>query len=65
MEYETLLNVGQVAEMLGLSAATIRKWVLARYIPYRKIRRAVRFSLPEMQEWMKSRDVAPLEGRNE
>jgi hypothetical protein len=27
--------------------------------------RAVRFSLPEMQEWMKSRDVAPLEGRNE
>jgi len=60
MEYETLLNVGQVALMLGLSAATIRKWVLIRYIPYRKIGRAVRFSASEIQEWAKSRRVAPL-----
>ena len=60
MEYETLLNVGQVALMLGLSAATIRKWVLLRYIPYRKIGRAVRFSASEIQEWAKSRYVAPL-----
>ena len=60
MEYETLLNVGQVALMLGLSVATIRKWVLIRYIPYRKIGRAVRFSASEIQEWAKSRCVAPL-----
>jgi excisionase family DNA binding protein len=63
MEYERLLNVGQVARMLGLSAATVRKWVLTRYIPYRKMGKAVRFSMPEMREWMKSRCVEPLEGR--
>ena len=61
MEYETLLNAGQVARMMGLSMATVRKWVLLRYIPYRKMGRAVRFSLPEIQEWMKSRCVAPME----
>ena len=38
MEYETLLNAGQVARMMGLSVATVRKWVLLRYIPYRKFR---------------------------
>jgi len=63
MEYETLLNVGQVARMLGLSVATIRKWVLVRYIPYRKIGRAVRFSATEIQEWAKSRRVAPLDNK--
>jgi excisionase family DNA binding protein len=61
MEYETLLNVGQIAEMLGLSIATIRKWVLIRYIPYRKMGRAVRFSTPDIQEWMRRRCIVPLE----
>jgi excisionase family DNA binding protein len=60
MEYETLLNVGQVAEMLGLSVATVRKWVLARYIPYRKMGRAVRFSAREIQDWAKSKSVLSL-----
>jgi transposase len=31
-ELETFLDVKQVAEMLGLSVDTIRKWVLIRYI---------------------------------
>jgi excisionase family DNA binding protein len=60
-EIETFLDVGQVAEMLGLSVATIRKWVLIRYIPYRKFGRAVRFSVPEIQEWVKTRTVKPAE----
>jgi excisionase family DNA binding protein len=61
-ELETFLDVGQVAEMLGLSVATIRKWVLIRYIPYRKLGRAVRFSAPEIREWVKIRTVKPVEG---
>jgi excisionase family DNA binding protein len=60
-ELETFLDVGQVAEMLGLSVATIRKWVLIRYIPYRKLGRAVRFSAPEIREWAKTRTVKPAE----
>jgi excisionase family DNA binding protein len=60
-ELETFLDAGQVAEMLGLSVATIRKWVLIRYIPYRKLGRAVRFSAPEIREWVKTRTVKPAE----
>jgi excisionase family DNA binding protein len=60
-ELETFLDVGQVAEMLGLSVATIRKWVLIRYIPYRKLGRAVRFSAPEIRKWVKNRTVRPVE----
>jgi excisionase family DNA binding protein len=48
---ETFLCASQVAEMLGLSVATIRKWVLAGYIPYKKTGRAVRFSVSEIQDW--------------
>jgi excisionase family DNA binding protein len=60
-ELETFLDAGQVAEMLGLSVATIRKWVLIRYIPYRKLGRAVRFSAPEIRDWVKTRSVKPME----
>jgi excisionase family DNA binding protein len=63
-ELETFLDVGQVAEMLGLSAATIRKWVLIRYIPYQKLGKAVRFSVPEIREWVKTRTVKPAEGQS-
>jgi excisionase family DNA binding protein len=59
MEYETLLNAGQVAQMLGLSIATIRKWVLTGFIPYRKLGRAVRFSAAEVQNWAQDKSVAP------
>jgi excisionase family DNA binding protein len=59
-ELEIFLDVGQVAEMLGLSVATIRKWVLVRYIPYQKLGRAVRFSAPEIREWVKIRTMKPV-----
>ncbi|MDR0758799.1 MAG: helix-turn-helix domain-containing protein [Treponema sp.] len=60
-ELETFLDVRQVAEMLGLSIATIRKWVLIRYIPYQKLGRAVRFSAPEIRKWVKTRTVKQAE----
>jgi len=52
---ETFLDVGQVAQMLGLSSATIRKWVLTGFIPCKKIGRAVRFSASEIQCWAESK----------
>ena len=57
MDYEKLLDVGQVAEMLGLSIATIRKWVLTKYIPYLKIGRVIRFSVSEIQDWARGKSV--------
>jgi len=59
---ETFLDAGQVAEMLGLSIATIRKWVLTGYIPYRKIGRAVRFSAAEIQGWALSKSPTKQRG---
>jgi len=59
-EIETFIDVGQVAKMLGLSIATIRKWVLIKFIPYRKIGRAVRFSAMEIQEWIQSKSSIPI-----
>jgi excisionase family DNA binding protein len=59
MEYERLLDVGQVAGMMGLSTATIRKWVLTGFIPYKKIGRAVRFSAAEIRDWTSGKSVTP------
>ena len=59
-EVETLLDVGKVAEMLRLSAATIRKWVLTGYIPYKKIGRAVRFSASEIRGWAEGKSAGAV-----
>jgi excisionase family DNA binding protein len=58
---ETLLNTEQVAEMLGLSVATIRKWVLLRYSPFQKLGSAVRFSASDIREWQKTRTITPTQ----
>ena len=57
MGYEKFLDVGQVAEILGLSIATIRKWVLTKYIPNLKIRRVIRFSVSEIQDLTKGKSA--------
>ena len=56
---EIFLDAGQVAQYLKLSIATIRKWVLIKFIPYKKIGRAVRFSAAEIQEWMETKSHVP------
>jgi excisionase family DNA binding protein len=61
---ETLLNAEQVAEMLGLSIATIRKWVLIRYIPFQKLGSSVRFSASEIKEWQQSKTIVPKQNIN-
>jgi excisionase family DNA binding protein len=58
---ETLLNTEQVVEMLGLSVATIRKWVLIRYISFQKLGSAVRFSASDIREWHKTRTYTPTQ----
>jgi excisionase family DNA binding protein len=60
-DVETFLDVGQVAEMLKLSSATIRKWVLTGYIPCKKIGRAVRFSASEIQSWARGKSKGSVE----
>jgi len=64
-EAETFLDAGQVAQYLKLSIATIRKWVLIKFIPYKKIGRAVRFSAAEIQEWMETKSRVPKQTQRE
>jgi len=46
---ERLVNYEQLAEILGLSANTLRVWVSARKIPFTKIGGAVRFTSEQVE----------------
>lgn len=48
---EAMLNTDQVAELLGMSVSTIRKWVHYGYIPHVKLGRAVRFREKDIETW--------------
>jgi len=49
---ETYLSIGGVAKYLGIAEKTVRKWVLNREIPYRKIMKVIRFRVSEIEEWI-------------
>ena len=54
-ENDFLLNVGEVAAMLKISIATVRRWVLQGYIPYMKIGKAIRFSNSVIDKWISTK----------
>jgi len=56
------LTIAELAGMLKLSEQTIRRYVLNRAIPYRKIRKAVRFRLSEIERWVDGGCVADCAG---
>lgn len=58
----SLLNYSQVAEILGVSQITVRRWVSERKIPCKKIGRSVRFDLDELLLWIHEQSV-PAGGR--
>jgi len=49
---ETYLTIEELADYLKLAEQTIRRWVLNRDIPYRKIRKVIRFRLSEIEKWI-------------
>ena len=51
---ETYLSIEELAEYLGIAEKTVRKWVLNRDIPYRKIMKVIRFRLSEIEEWIEA-----------
>jgi excisionase family DNA binding protein len=59
------LTIAELAGMLKLSEQTIRRYVLNRAIPYRKIRKAVRFRLSEIERWVDGGCMADCAGRCE
>jgi len=49
---EIYLTIEELAVMLKLSEQTIRRYVLNKTIPFRKIRKSVRFRLSEIEKWI-------------
>ena len=51
---EVYLNIEELAVMLKISEQTVRRFVLNKTIPFRKIGKAVRFRLSEIEKWINS-----------
>lgn len=55
---DRLLNVEEVADLLGVSEKTIYNWVYERRIPHVKpTRGTVRFKVSALRQWIESRSV--------
>ncbi len=52
---ERLLDTAAIAEQLGMSVSTIRKWVHYGFIPHVKLGRAVRFREKDVEKWIEER----------
>ena len=53
-----LLNVPQVAQLLGLSRTKVYELIATEGLPVLKFGRAVRVSLTALQQWLDQRSVA-------
>jgi len=57
---EKLLNIKEVAGIIGVKESTIRSWVFVRKIPFKKIHGVIRFDPDEIRKfidgkWVKKR----------
>lgn len=50
-----MLNLAEIAEKLGMSVSTIRKWVHYGFIPHVKLGRALRFREKDIEPWIEER----------
>ena len=49
---ETYLTIEELAVYLKLTEQTVRRWVMNRCIPFRKIKSVIRFRLSEIEKWV-------------
>lgn len=52
-----LLNVAEVAGILGVKLETVYAWIHTKQIPHYKIGRLVKFKSKEIEEWIQSKRV--------
>ena len=57
-----LLNYSDTAAWLSIKPETLRRWVMQRRIPFKKIGRIVRFDPDELSEWVEACSVRPTNG---
>jgi excisionase family DNA binding protein len=49
---ETYLTIEELAVYLKVAEQTIRRWVLNREVPFRKIKKVIRFRVSEIEKWV-------------
>ena len=54
---QSLLNVKQVAGLLGVARATIYEWCSERQIPHLKVGRRTAFDPKQIEQWLANRKV--------
>jgi len=54
------MTTKEVAEYVSVSVGTVRNWVSARYIPFVRRGRVVRFHRDEIDKWLR---INPCPGR--
>jgi len=60
MPSDELLTADEVAAMLRIKPATIRKWRAERRIPFVKLNGAVRFKRADIEKWIDERVVEAI-----
>jgi excisionase family DNA binding protein len=64
MKMERLLNIREVAKILGISESTAKTWASRRIFPVVKVGRLIRISPKSLQEWIERKTELDTEGRN-
>ena len=49
---ETYLTIEDLAVYFKITEQTVRRWILNRHIPFRKIKSVIRFRLSEIERWV-------------
>lgn len=62
---ETYLTIEELASYLKLAVQTIRRYVLNREIPFCKIKKVIRFRLSEVEKWIASGAMVPVDTGDE
>ena len=58
---DNLINVENVAEVLGVAPKTIRKWVSIRFIPFVRVGRRVLFRPKSIELWLNRKEEKPCQ----
>ncbi len=56
-----LIKIGELSEMVGLAQSTLYKYACERKIPYFKIGNSIRFSIEDIEEWLRDKKVLKIQ----
>ena len=59
--FDNLIDVENVAEVLGVAPKTIRKWVSIRFIPFVRVGRRVMFRPKSIELWLNQKETKPCQ----